>query len=324
VSLEPERIAPEPVARGQRIPTWILVAVALGLFAVWSNSFIAVSYLLGREGGARQLGGTSLTVARYLPAAVVCLGYLVLFRRAEAVAMVRRHWLRLLASGFLVVPGYNLPLYYGQEQGVPAPIASLTTALLPLFLMAIAAVFLGERLTARRLAGFAVASVGMAVIASARAGSGLGYPLLVATVALAPLSWSIFSALSKPLASRSSPVVWTYLATSMGALLVLPLLPGRVLGEWMALDLGGWCALLYLSFPCTVLGFALWTWLLRHLPASSVGFTVFLNPPMTTLSKWLLATAFPAVFVFRVERAEWLGGAVVLAGMAIALSRRRS
>jgi O-acetylserine/cysteine efflux transporter len=327
VAIEPERIVGGPAStvreeRRRSVPTWVFGAAALGLFVVWSNSFIAIGYLLGREGAPRQLDWIALTVARFVPAAAACAIYLVLFRAAEAAALVRRHPVRLVASGALAVPGYNFALYYGQQQGVPAPVASLTTALLPLFVMGLAAAFLGERLSARRLAGFAVASVGMVTIALARSGAGLAYPLLVAIVAGAPLSWSTFSVLSKPIAGRASPVVWTYLATTTGTLLVLPLLPGRVWSEWAALDRAGWIALLYLSFPCTVLGFAVWIWLLGHLPASSVGFTVFLNPPLTTLSKWLLAATLPATFVFTIETGEWIGGAIVLAGMAIALARR--
>ena len=75
------------------------------------------------------------------------------------------------------------------------------------------------------------------------------------------------------------------------------------------------------SAPCAVLGNAVWTWLLRHLPASTVGFTVFLNPPLTTLSKWCLAALLPGVFVFSIAGREVVGAVVVLAGMWIALSR---
>ena len=56
---------------------------------------------------------------------------------------------------------------------MPAPIASLTTTLVPLFVMMLAALTLGERLTARRMVGFGVAAVGMvsgvaAVLAAVR------------------------------------------------------------------------------------------------------------------------------------------------------------
>jgi drug/metabolite transporter (DMT)-like permease len=93
--------------------------------------------------------------------------------------------------------------------------------------------------------------------------------------------------------------------------------------QWSRLDAWGWFAVLYLSVPCTVLGFALWTWLLKHLPASSVGFSVFLNPPLTLASKYVLATTVPATFVFATRPAEWLGGALALTGLALAVWPRR-
>jgi O-acetylserine/cysteine efflux transporter len=302
----------------------VLALSALLLFAVWSNSFIAIAYLLGSEGVAPRFDWVSLSVARFLPAAILCAAYCFGWCRAESLTILRRHWPRLLVCGFFAVPGYNLALYYAQQHGVPAPVASLITTLVPLFVMGMAAIFLRERLTVRRLAGFALAATGMVVIASAKNGEATSaYPLLVAIAALAPLSWSIYSVVSKPMTGRVRPIVWTYLAITLGSLMMLPLLPGETWRRWAMLDGTGWAALLYLSVPCTVLGFAVWTWLLRHLPASTVGFTVFLNPPLTTTSKYLLASLFPATFLFTILPLEWLGGALTLVGMAVAVYPRR-
>jgi drug/metabolite transporter (DMT)-like permease len=304
------------------LPAWVTAGAALGLFLIWSNSFVAIGYLLGSEGAPARFDWLGLTAGRFLPAAVLAGGYCLLFRRRESAALVRAEWRRLLPAAAVAVPAYNLALYYGQQAGVPAPVASLTTALLPLFVMVLAALFLGERLTRPRVIGFAVAACGMTVIALARRGEvGAAYPLLVLVTAGAPASWAVFSVLSKPLAGRVSPLLWTYLVIALGGVMVLPLLP---LGGWAALstlDGPGWLALGYLVFPCTVFGFALWTWLLRRLPATSVGFTVFLNPPLTALSKLALAALFPATFVFAVETQEWVGGLVALAGLAIAVWR---
>lgn len=307
------------------IRPWVLATAALGLFAVWSNSFIAIGYLLGGERAEARFDWRGLTVARFVTASVVCGGYCLVARRRESVALIRRQWPRLILCGLLVVPGYNFSLYFGQQHGVPAPIASLTTALVPLFVMMLAAAFLGESLTARRVVGFGVAMVGMVLVATAKESAAVvgSYAALVAVTALAPLSWSIYSVVSKPMVGEASPIVWTYLATSTGALATVPLLPATW-ADWAALDVRGWAALAYLAVPCTVLGFAVWTWLLRHMPASAVGFTVFFNPPLTTLSKYLLAAALPAAFLFDVRAQEWLGGGLALLGMAIALRRRRT
>ena len=45
---------------------WVLASVALFLFLIWSNSFIAVSFLLGGEGTAARLDWVSLSLARFL------------------------------------------------------------------------------------------------------------------------------------------------------------------------------------------------------------------------------------------------------------------
>ena len=102
-----------------------------------------------------------------------------------------------------------------------------------------------------------------------------------------------------------------------------PLVNTGFLLQLRRLDVAGWAAVAYVALPCTILGFALWSWLLKHLPATFVGFAIFLNPPSTTLSKSLLAAALPAVFVFQIHPREWIRGLVTLSGMAIALLGRR-
>jgi drug/metabolite transporter (DMT)-like permease len=189
-----------------------------------------------------------------------------------------------------------------------------------MLVLVLAALFLGERVTRRRLVGFAIAFVGMVLISLAKQGTGAAaYPILVAITALAPLCWSVYSVISKPLAGQVPPIVWTYLTITVGGLMTFAAVPTSAWARVAALDGRGWGGVLYLSVPCTVLGYALWNWLLRFLPASTVGFTVFLNPPLTTASKWILAAALPATFAFTIGPMEWIGGAVTLTGLAIAV-----
>lgn len=302
-----------------------LVATALLLFLVWSNTFIGIGLLLGGERSAARFDWVSLTSARFAVVFPICLVYCLLPRhRAVTWAVLRRHWRRLLLSGFLAVPGYNLALYYGQEHGVPAPVASLATTLAPIFILVLSIAFLGERLTPRRLAGFFLCLLGMGVISFARGTNGAGaYPLLVAITALAPACWALFSVLTKPMTAEVDPTHWTYLAVVVGSLpgmLVLPWIGGP---EMLRLDATGWAWLLYLALLATVLGFAAWSWLLRHLPASTVGLTIFLNPPLTTLSKVILAAALPATFAVHVTLLEGVGGVIVLGGLALAVRPKR-
>jgi drug/metabolite transporter (DMT)-like permease len=94
--------------------------------------------------------------------------------------------------------------------------------------------------------------------------------------------------------------------------------------ETLALSAGEAGLLAFLVVPATVVGFAVWNALLRRLPASTVGLTVFLNPPLTTASKACLSAVFPASFAFVVTGQEWLGGATALAGVAVAVAPWRA
>lgn len=314
----------EVTGRGTR---WVTV-VGLLLFLVWSNSFVAASYLLGGERGGARFDGIGLTVARFAPIVPICLFWSFVVRRRESLALLRRFPWRAPIAGALSVPAYNLALFSGQQLGVPAPVASLTTALMPLMMMLLAAVFLGERLDARKGIAFSVALVGLMLIAASRVGgaagegpvSALHYAALIGLVALAPLSWSVYSILSKPVAGIAAPLDWTFLTVGLGGLPLLLLLPWRGGPELARLDLPGWSALLYLSLLCTVIGYAVWSWLLGRLPASTAGFLTFLNPPLTLLSKLLLALLLPTVFIWSMHLLELLGAALALTGLALVLA----
>lgn len=303
-------------------PKGIVLGAAFLLFLMWSNSFVANSFLLGSDSGVQRLDWVGLTLVRFIPSGALVGLYLLVFRHTECLELFRRFPGRLAVCGLLGVPSYNFALSYAQQEGVSAPIASLTTALVPLFVMVLSALFLGERITGRRILGFVIAVTGMLIIAtSKKTGIATGYAWLIGLTALAPLAWSSYSVISKPIMRRHSPIVWSYLATTIGSLTLLPLLPGPVWRQAVGLDLAGWMAIAYLVGPCTIAGFAIWTWLLKQLPASTVGLTVFLNPPLTTASKAILAATLPAVFAFTITGQEWIGGAIVLAGLAVALSQ---
>ncbi len=300
-----------------------LFIATFALFFVWGNSFVAIGYLLGNDGAQPRFDWVGLMVARFLVASLVAGTYLLLFKLREAIDVFKRYKGRLAICATLNVPAYNLALNYAQQNGVPAHIASLTTTLAPLFIMFLAAIFLGEKLTKRRLLGFTIAAAGMTLIANSK-GSFSDYSLMVAITCLAPLAWSFYSVLSKRALEKESAIVWTYLGLVISGLYILPLAPFYAWKDVAALDTTGWFALLYLSIPCTVMGFAIWSWLLRHLPASSVGFTVFLNPPLTSISKLALATIFPATFMFSISGWEWVGAAITLVGLSVAIYQKRA
>jgi O-acetylserine/cysteine efflux transporter len=299
----------------------VLFAATLGLFLVWSNTFLAFEVLLAPATGAAPLTWLDLTVARFVPATILCAVWCFGFRRRESMEILRRHPVRLAVAGLLVGPGYGGFMYWGIAQRVSGPVASLLTTCTPLYLTLLGPLLLCERIGRRQAAGLLLGFTGILVVATARTNEGVR-PWDVGVMALAHLCWSIYTVLTKPVTRTSSPLVWTYLVIVAGGLFLAPLLPFHGGRAMAALDARGWALLLYLSVVATILGNAMWTWLLRHLPASAVGLTIFLNPPLTTASKWVLAAFFPLTFAFTIRPQEWLGGALALTGVAIALLSR--
>lgn len=297
-----------------------MVGAVLLLFGLWSNSFVAMSWVLGAERAPARLDWVGLTQARFLPVTLLAAAWLALRGPWLGALWARRG--RLVLCGVLSVPVYSLCLYWAIQRGIPAPIASLLTALSPLVLLVLGAVALGERLSVGKGLGFAVAVAGLGMVAAARGGFTVTALAPILVGAVAPTAWAVQSILSKPAMREVPPDVWTagYLVAGGTPLcLVLPWWGGA---QVAALDAAGWVPVLYLGLACTLGGFALWSWLLTHHPAGSLGFTVFLNPPMSLGSQLVLAACFPGSFVFALRPLELAGCAVVLAGLGLAVRPR--
>lgn len=303
--------------------TW-LVVLTLALFLVWSHTFLVFEVLLAPRAGAAPLDWLDLVVARFTPVLVVCAIWCFGVRRRESLELMRRHPGRLLACGALAVGAYNGFLYYGMAAHVAGPIASVLTTLSPLYLVVLGAWTLREKMTPRKLVGLALGLAGVVLIATTKKGGGGAAVLPVAITALAPLSWSIHTTLTKPVTARSDPVLWTYLVLVAGSLpfLLVPAVRGTT--AFARLSATDVALVLYLSLFATVGGFAVWSWLLKHLPASTVGLTIFLNPPLTTAEKLVWSAIDPGAFSFSIAPQEWVGGAISLAGVAFAVLRRRA
>jgi drug/metabolite transporter (DMT)-like permease len=315
---------PVAAAGPRRAKPAVLGIATLLLFLVWSHTFLAFEVLLTPKSGPAPLDWLDLVVARFVPVFVVAAVWCFGFRRRESLEILRAHPGRLCLCGLLAVAAYNGFLYYGMEHRVAGPVASLLTTLSPLYLVVLGIVALGEPATRRKVLGLVLGFAGVVLIATTKKPAGGSTALAVAITALAPLSWSFHTTLTKTVTATRSPVLWTFLVLVVGSLpfVVVPFVRGAdALLRLSATDVA---LVLYLSLFATIGGFAVWSWLLRHLPASTVGLTIFLNPPLTTAGKYVLSALLPASFSFEIAPQEWIGGALALAGVAVAVLRRRA
>lgn len=282
--------------------------VLVGTFVTWSFSFLAAARLRA------DLGLSEALAARFVPV-LLGAGLLLLLRRPLRVP--REAWPKVAVMGLLSVPAYNVFFFHGLKT-VPTGTAALVISLNPVFTAVLARVFLGEPFPPRKVAGLALALSGLFVVVRYGTDKPVDWPYLSSALllALAPLSWSIYTVIGRTLPAGSDPFDTTYALVFVGSLPLLFLARAETAGKLLASP-GALASALFLAVPCTLVAFATFLWALKRLPAGETAAYVFLNPPLANLWAWLfLGTVLRPPFL--------LGAAVLLAGVAaIVLPARR-
>ena len=287
----------------------------LTAFFLWGNAFIAIGYLL------ESLGPYELLLLRFLPVTAYCLFMGLTSYRKEFWYLLRHHLGRTTLCGLVMVLGYHLSLNLGQGYVTPQA-ASLLVTSAPLLTLLLAATFLGETLTGRRVMGAVVAFGGMAlVVLLGKVGDSpdLFIPLDKLPYALALLACSastaVYMVLAKSLSREVSPAALNYTTMGLGSLPLLffwtPELAAKALGlGWHQL-----AALAFLSIGCTIVAYVLFLHGVKNWQASNTSLFIFLNAPFTILFSYLffgqgITTWFAA------------GGAIMLGGIYLAVSHQ--
>jgi drug/metabolite transporter (DMT)-like permease len=195
------------------------------------------------------------------------------------------------------------------ERRVDAGTASMLVLIAPIFIVALAAVFLKERTTPNLLLGGALAFAGVVVIGlatSSRSASLVGVILCL----LAALASAIGVVAEKPVLNRMSALQVTWICCTVGALLCLPYAP-ELVREWRVAPSGGIAWLLFLGVFPTSIAFTTWAYALARGLAGRLAATAYLVPPITIVMSWLILGEAPGAIAV-------LGGALCLVGVAIA------
>ena len=156
------------------------------------------------------------------------------------------------------------------------------------------------------------------------AGDGGSYAFVVGITALAPLSWSFYSALSKPASRDGHPVLWAYLTLVFGTLPLVAVAPfhgGPETPPSRRRGLGGAALPLPPLHRLRERGVDV----AREAPPGVDGGAHDLPQPAAHdgVEGRCSPRLLPAVFAFRIVSLEWIGSGVVLLGLAVALLRPR-
>lgn len=274
------------------------LALAVVVAAVWGVNFTVI------EIGLDHFPPLLFSALRFLAAALPA----VLFVGRPKVA-----WRWVLAVGLVLgVAKFGL-LFIGMDAGMPAGLSSLVVQIQAVFTAGVAFVVLGERPSAVRVSGMAVALAGIGVAAVDEGTSG---PLgAFALVIGAAACWGVSNVLTRKAAPPDALNFMVWVSTvPVLPLLCLSLLlegPSRDYDALRALDWQGAGTVVYVAWVTTVFGFGAWGWLLRRYPASTVAPFSLLVP--------VFGVSSAAVFLGEgVSPLRWCAAALLVGGVGLA------
>lgn len=286
----------------------LAVAALVAATMLWAGNFLVAHAVVG------ELPPVDLVFLRWAGAAPVLLLAAQFVERPDWGAAIRRSWAWILVLAATGMVAYAL-LLYGSLAFTDPVSSAIINAANPALIVIGAAVFLGERLSVRGVAGIVVAFVGVVLVLTdgdlaglAGAPVGLGELLMLGAIAV----WAAYTLLGRR-APAIGPTTSTALQSVVAAAVMLPVV---LLAGGIALPSTpmGWVALAYLVLGPSVGSYLLWNWALTRIPAGRAGVSMNLITVFTVVGAVLVGTV-PSV-------AQAVGGLIVLGGVTLTMTAR--
>jgi drug/metabolite transporter (DMT)-like permease len=286
----------------------VRTAGALGtVYVVWGSTYLAIRYAI------EDFPPLLSAALRFLTAALLLLGYLVLRRGRSALRATRTQAVTAALSGILLLAGGN-GLVSVAEQRVESGLVALLIACTPLWIVVLRTL-LRDRPAPATAFGVLVGLGGVALIflPGGSGGTDAGYAGLCV---LAALSWAVGSLLVTRRPVPADPLTLTGVEMAAGGLVALAAAAAH--GEFAGFAPGdasgkAWFALSYLVVFGSLVAFTAYVWLLGNAPVSIVATYAYVNPAVAVLLGALVAGE-------RLTGSALVGGLVVLVAVALVVT----
>jgi drug/metabolite transporter (DMT)-like permease len=283
------------------------VWLALGVvYIAWGSTFVAIRIM------DRTIPPLIGAGCRYVAAGLAMYVFLWIRRRRPPSVSARELSSLVLVSVLLLVIGNGFITL--AERHVPAGLAALVVASVPLWLLVIR-MLTRDRPGGATLAGLGVGFLGVALLVlrgGEQQGVSVGQLLIVVGAAF---SWALGSWASGQLPMPSDAVTGTALEMLIGGVVLMGL--GPALGEhWSTLtghaSAGSLAAVAYLSLAGSVLAFTAYVWVLQHAPISQVSTYAYVNPIVAVILGALLLGE-------RITATTVIGGATIVLAVVLVI-----
>lgn len=284
----------------------LIVAVYVTVALCWSGS-----WTFGKL-GVTQVPPLELSTIRFAAAGVLMLAIALAVR---APLGLERFWL-IIVAGFFGIFAYNALVFVGLTIS-PASDGALIVPTINPVLTVLFATFIGERLTANKIAGVAIATVGAAVVIGAATGLTFTGQRLLGDVLMlgGAAAWSAYATIGAITTRHGSPLGVTAVASLAGAAMLFPLgFLEHGYADVPSWPLTAWLDVAYLVVFATIVGFVLFYWAVRRFGAGMASMVSYLVPIFALVQAVLILGEHPAVL-------EIVGGAIILVGVRVATLR---
>ena len=264
-------------------PLYVFLMLVLILF--WGSSFVVVKVTL-------EAGLTPIAVAtfRFLVAGALFIIVLLADRLknpTHSLSIARRDIPTVLLLSFSGVTFFFIAQYTGIELAGASVSAILVTLLSPVLITVFSARMFMERLSKRQMFGIGTAAIGAFIVIAGGTLSVENNPnfLIGCLFILAtPILWTIYSLGGKRLMERYDAFLIVSYVNVLGGLFLVPFsLAEGSLGRILSLDTTEWLAILFLAVTCSVIGYFIWFYVLKHVKAAITSSFLFAEPIVTVL-----------------------------------------
>ena len=255
------------------------------LILFWGSSFVVVKIAL-KEG----LTPISIATFRFLIAGGLFLIMILIekkIRRNYKLLVKKKDFPTLL---FLALTGVTF-FFTAQYTGIQiagASIAAILVCLLsPVLITLLSTIIFKEHLVKKQVFGIGIAALGTVIVVT---GGTISFPgdrefFLGSLILLCtPVLWATYSLVGKKIMDRYSPFLVVAYVNVLGGLCLIPFsLAEHSFCQIYTMSLNGWLAILFLAVTCSLLGYYIWFYVMKHVGAAITSSFLFAEPLVTVL-----------------------------------------